>query len=335
MFDYCFISYISRSGSTLLAHLLSDRFQVCVTPEGSFPAEMLGVNGFAPVELKTAASAASYLDALTSVSKLASWNIEPTITNSLPVDGVTIFQGLLRQYRDTFFPSDQMICYKGDPVMPWEITKALSYHRSAGAIVILRDPRAILHSQLNAAYAYRGGKFSHAVAQNAREWAQMVSAIEALADDPRVHVVRYEELVTDTDAALAKLAAFLEVRCRDKAQERGFADTIADEERHLHVRATEAPDASRLDAWRTTLDPRKQALLEQLIGEQMRRHGYQPDAPISISRLSVWGSVALDYFAKLTQAARRHGKTSVTNPHYFLQKVTARLKPRQSGDADG
>ena len=44
-----FLTHLSRSGSTLLARLLDEYDDICVTTEGEIPLELFGVKSYSPI----------------------------------------------------------------------------------------------------------------------------------------------------------------------------------------------------------------------------------------------------------------------------------------------
>ncbi len=321
----CFLAYLSRSGSTLLARLMSERLQVCVTPEGSLPAEFLGVNGFTPPVFGSAAEAEGYLRSVEKVSKLADWGLDyaqATAGMSWPADGPALFARLLECYRDRVSPGDPVVCYKGDPVMPWEVARALAASPGARAIHVVRDPRAVLNSQRSSRYAYEGGAFTYAPAHTAVEWRRLARAVAQAGE--RESWLRYEDLVSDPDAALARVSAFLEIGAREGGGA-SFLDRVAEAERHLHARVGEAPQAARIEGWRTELDAGAADLLQEMVRGEMQALGYR----VEQGRRPGRAEVAASWLRWRTLAARANLRRRLDvlrrDPRYFARKVLARL----------
>ena len=335
----CYLSYLSRSGSTLLARLLEERYAICVAPEASLPAELLGVNGMAPVPLPDAAAAAEYWASVARLSKLSDWQLEPGAVLAAmryPATSRTLFTALAQAYRDAVRPEDPVFLYKGDPVMPWQAKAALEALPGSRVIYMLRDPRAVLSSQRRARYAYAGGTFSHSPAHTAVEWRALAGAIGHLG--PREVVMRYEALVSDPEGALDTLAAALGLYPRAPeaggagtreasapTPAGGFASRIAAAERHLHPQVSQAPDPAGIDGWRKALDPGAWAVLEHLLAPDMARLGYPADAPAPARPRAVLQARLQHRAGRVLEDIRRHGATLMSNPRYFLQKIAARF----------
>lgn len=321
------LSYLSRSGSTLLARLLQERWRVCVAPEGSLPAELLGVNGFRPPRFGSAAEARAYLGSVLRVSKLGDWGLDLDAVvagaGPWPMDGPALVAALLAAYRDARAPGDPIVVHKGDPVMPWEVGRALAAAPGAKAVLLVRDPRAVLHSQRTSRYAYAGGAFSHAVAHTAGEWRRLA---EAVADpDPRRFWLRYEDLLADQDAALGRLAAFLGAEPREGGAAPDFLGAVAPAERHLHALVAEAPRADRAGRWREGLDPDDADLLQEMLREAMPALGYPLEQRRRPSKAAMAASALRHRGLLLAAKARRHLRTLAGDPGYFLRKAAAKL----------
>lgn len=322
-----FLSYLSRSGSTLLSQLLSERFSVCVMPEASVPAEFIGVNSMTPPTFSNKDEAAQYLESIQAVSKLRDWGEAGTALPddlTYPISAPQLFASLARAYRDMVSPADPIVVYKGDPVMPWQAEAALHQMPHAKVIFMMRDPRAVLHSQIQSEYAYTGGTFSFSPAHTAREWAALAHAVRDPGD--RAHVLRYEDLVLRPLETLELLARFLGAETREAVQETSFSDRIAVAERHLHSKVTQPPDPARIDRWREGLDPQHWAILEHLLKGQMEAFGYTPDAPIPAPHSSVLLAKLRDRIGNIRYSTNRYATMAREDPRYMLQKFRARLK---------
>lgn len=322
-----YLTYLSRSGSTLLSRLLNERYRICVTPEGSVPAEMVGVNGFAPPMLASAEAAADYLRSVFRVSKLADWKLDPAEVaarvRAWPASAVDLFNALLETYRDLNASGDPIVVYKGDPVMPWEAKRALAANPGAMALYVVRDPRAILHSQRTSRYAYEVGAFSHSAAHTAVEWRRLAEAVAAAG--PRELWLRYEDLVLDDGAALAELAQALGAEPRAPGEGSSFLDRVAEAERHLHAHVADKPKAERIDRWRGEVDARDCDLLQEMVREGMEALGY----PIEQGARPARWKVAASWLRYRALSARHNLARQLHNlaqdPKYFLRKAQAKL----------
>ncbi|MEO0679940.1 MAG: sulfotransferase [Pseudomonadota bacterium] len=325
-----FLTYLSRSGSTLLGRLLQERLSVCVTPEGSFPSELLGLDGFAAPVFDGPDAAARYARGLRASSKLWNWRLDlEEIARGLPTwpaTGPDLLRAILIAFRDRWSPGDAVIVYKGDPVVSWTVPEALAAIPEARALHMLRDPRAVLASQRRSEFSYAGGRFSYSVAHTADDWAK--SEAQAARGGPREAVLRYEALVEDADAALDGLAPFLGAERRPAPRAGGFAELIPEAERGLHRNLAKPPNRDSLETWRQALPPRDVGLLQAMTAEGLARQGYAPaEAPspwpgaAAASRLRGRGLIKLAVLRRALMQLK-------ADPGYFLGKLRRRLAGR-------
>lgn len=158
-------------------------------------------------------------------------------------------------------------------------------------VLVRRDPRAVAASNLAVADASRAG---HPLSV-ARAWRKQEAIVARLVGEgygDRIHVVAFEELVSDPGPALARLCAFLGV-----AEDRGLldagrvrgADGRAFAANTSHGEVAPGPRPELAERWRTALDPGALALVELVCAAEMRAAGMVPCGPdspeIALARL--------------------------------------------------
>lgn len=126
-----------------------------------------------------------------------------------------------------------------------------------------------------------------------RSWARLC---EVLPPENRLEL-RYEDLLTDTEAVLARLCDFIGVTY-DPAMLR------------YHETSTYAPiDPTHVERWRKKLDPTSLALIEGRLGDRLTARGYRPSGvpPRDPSALG-WKLIRLrDRLRRLWRGFRNHG----------------------------
>jgi hypothetical protein len=174
-----------------------------------------------------------------------------------------------------------------------------------GAIVIVRDPRAVAPSLANhmrstpddavtfmdnpkAAFAAREDRITPQLRQKLLRWSDHVSSWLDQPDIP-VHLLRYEDLKADTAAALGSALRFAGLDPEPEALRRAVA--LADFEK-LQAQERESGFAEWIDksgkgrvffrsgqaeSWRSELTAEQRARIERAHGAMMRRLGYLPD----------------------------------------------------------
>lgn len=171
---------------------------------------------------------------------------------------------------------------------------------ASGAIVIVRDPRAVApslahHSHIGldeaidfmgdpgAAFCGKRDRQHRQLRQRLRDWSGHVESWLDQTDVP-VHLTRYEDLKAEPVATLSAALAFMQIDASGTAIKRAVRlsafDNLAAQERDSGFR--EAPLQRRFfrrgesDAWRDELDRAQVIRIEQDHGAMMRRLGYQP-----------------------------------------------------------
>ncbi|HTZ03505.1 MAG TPA: sulfotransferase domain-containing protein [Xanthobacteraceae bacterium] len=192
---------------------------------------------------------------------------------------------------------------KGEPL--------LAGRRGAdGAIVIVRDPRDVAPSLANhnrldidgaitlmnnadAVYCAKAGQLDSQLRQKVPSWSGHVASWLDQSDIP-VHLVRYEDLQSDTkavfrtaldfagrpagDEELARAVAFADfAELRRQEQDKGFSETPR-RPGGLFFRRGE------VGAWRDELSAEQIARIESAHGPMMRRLGYSLSADVSLAR---------------------------------------------------
>lgn len=160
----------------------------------------------------------------------------------------------------------------------------LRSYPGARFVVILRDPRATVASML-ALGKSDATQIAH-VLSYARHWRKYVALISRYRELPelrdRVHVTTYEGLVAAPEATARELCRFLGVDFEAAMLE---ADAFFDHSTGATWRGNSSfseigrgIDRSRVDRWRTSLDPRVVRLIEFVCGPEMAMAGYAVSA---------------------------------------------------------
>ncbi len=119
----------------------------------------------------------------------------------------------------------------------------------------------------------------------ARWWAEQVAhglALESAIGEPVLRV-RFEDLLTEMEPTLRRICEHLGIEDQSSMRRAdGFLPPSYSRDQHALVGRT--PDASRADAWRSTLSPRQIEIFESQSGDLLRHLGYPPDFGIRARR---------------------------------------------------
>ncbi len=143
---------------------------------------------------------------------------------------------------------------------------------------LVRDPRAVALSLMRSPAHRSNALFA------ARRWDRDVRAGQdarrTLRD--RVLEVAYEDLVLDTEPCLREICRFLGIsfdRRMLRYPETGTGEYNDAYYRSLHRKLGDRPDASRIQAWRSSLTQRQQQVIEDICHPTMAAYGYPRETP--------------------------------------------------------
>lgn len=298
-----FLVYDSRSGSTLLAKILTQSFpSVFVTPEIGFDKLFALGNKWLALAtperieeilyhkhhyLRNLPVNRSQIGGLIRGQSQGKWTTKQLVSTVLEqafVDGAGKF-------------TDWIIVKNGSHIKYWrEIAEA--FRSDIAFITIVRDPRAVVYSKLNTLRPYVTGENMAwggpmLAALRWRLYVNKWSALQA-AHFPKL-CVRYEDLLLRHDAVVSTLATFL--GCRSRKRTSAHADyAVPGREKGIHkLVQLDNMQVTRIDAWKSGLTRQEVMIIETVANKPMRRFGYAPvsDAPL-----------AAKYWAMLTSLPR-------------------------------
>lgn len=153
----------------------------------------------------------------------------------------------------------------------------------APIIRIVRDPRDV-------ALSLRGIRFgSQSFLANLDFWRKRDEASAPFFErDRRSMTVRYEDLLRDPAAELARVCAFIGEPFDERMiNQREEAAAVVKAPGELYKEGAAKPlDVSRIEVWRRTLSPQQKAAAAVFCHTGIRRHGYpEPTAPLAEIRL--------------------------------------------------
>jgi hypothetical protein len=194
----------------------------------------------------------------------------------------------------------------------------------ATVINVVRDPRDSSSSRRRFTSRADGLSKQLAAKRLAEQWLSSVASFEAHRDDPRMLLVRYEDIVTDPDQALAKMAAHVGITPDPTALSRfgeEFTKVTNQYDRELRALNSVTTIVDRRGVWKNRMTPQEAAIIELLCGETMQRYDYIPDTapqPELLRRLN--SRIAL----------RRLRKRVSKNVRRAARKLSGRTTQRRS-----
>jgi hypothetical protein len=211
----------------------------------------------------------------------------------------------------------------------------LEIYPAAQIVHMVRDPRAVMASQKMrwqrrrlAADGVKVPRYqSLRVWVNyhpytvARLWSQATSAALALAQHPRVTLVKFEDLLQQPEATVRQLCGRLGL-----SYEAGMLDVGQINSSHQSSAggARRGLQTAAIDTWRQILSRTEAAIAERRSGQLMDRFGYKSSAAVAPSPLGELGH-RLSYLLHL-------GGVLLVNPRRAIVQAKALLRSRARSD---
>lgn len=158
-----------------------------------------------------------------------------------------------------------------DPESTNHLTLLLRKFPDSRFIIIRRDPRATTASALKRRFVI-ANSFS-----GARQWNKAIEAQERFSErnDRICHWIKYENFLKDIKKETLKVCNFLEVEFEDKMLSY-YKDKPNFKVHTGNINVMAPPKLGRIDAWASFLSRRQVRIIESVVWEEMRRHGYKP-----------------------------------------------------------
>ena len=326
------LTHLSRSGSTLLARMLDDYDDICVTTEGEFPLELFGVKSYAPILFQDHNQIQAYLDTVLKQTRVASWKLsDATILESCqsmgyPISGPALVQSILAVYRNMYKPKAKIVIYKACPFMPWHISESMQHFPEVKFLHLLRDPRAVYHSQKNSIDPFTQKPYSNSALKTALDWKK---ATDLALVDAATMEMRFENLVDDPTPIIKSILQFLALENEAKSHnEIPFMGRMEQVDQELHQEINLAPDPKKNLAWQTSLSARELKVIDSLLHKRMIDNGYTPSvsSPSSFFQVYLFMGILRESFITLLRRSRRFSKQMLSNPQHLTRKIKLKMR---------
>ena len=269
-----------RGGTTLLQSMLNAHPAITLPPETQYFQEVWPKRASLG-DLATPAGRERAIDFLGSVDcSIRDLKLDPAaIAAELPATGADyadLFIALLAAWAR---PRQKTRVGDKSPGHIHCVAEMARSFPNARFIASLRDPRAVVSSELGAVWGARS------VDQIGRRWRRVIEAhrqLERSMSPNRYTMLRYEDLVTDPEPTLRRLCAFLGEDFDPsmlRYYERPESELGFDPSESWKWNTLRPLDAGRLEAWRESLSPTQVALIERAAGEHLEGLGYASAAP--------------------------------------------------------
>lgn len=295
---FIFLSYVSRSGSTMLAsELAAHSDEVLVVPESRL-LEVLIAEG--DEKLKRL-DFARLNDLIMLDHQIANLGISMDDLRALCARSVG--KGILYIMESI---SAMMAEMRGirPKLIVIKLGSLIFLHKQlekifpdCGYLHVVRDPRAVVNSMVRSNRPYfpeekMGRGDALYIAGHWNYFLNVVDKVQALGG--RVYTVRYEDLIADLDATLMKLCRNYEVKYSSN-KILGLYE-VPEIERSIHSLVGNKPVKERSVSWRAELKGWQIAAVELYCSRHMKMYGYEKVRPIQNGRIFFAMLIAVTWY---------------------------------------
>ena len=237
------ISFISRSGSTLLANNLSKDFRFCVCPEAEILTYELLLS---PNENLTDKKYRRLDRAVKTNNKLKHWNIKlPPFRED--ISNVGFFTHIVGEYQKQNNPRATFIVFKSEKLENFDV----SIHNDFYKLILIRDPRAVFLSQKSSKASFGNVvmnknpiRISHKTDRIYLSYKENIKG-ELL--------LKFEDYICQPERENQRLANFLEIDKFNENANKKLIDDLPEQQKHLHKNVGDKINLSVLNKWKSKL----------------------------------------------------------------------------------
>lgn len=270
-----FLTYLSRSGSTLLASKLDKYSEVGVSIEENWEDGILK----GKVKLKGEKDLDLYIKNISESNKFKFWDIsslqlkEDLMTFSFPISYNNILKSIYKQ----FFKNDEIKYFvhkKGAYFMHYK--KVLRVFPNAKILFIDRDPRAIYNSQKKSIDSITGKFMRGNPVSFAIYYKKSRLVINRLLNKSYFLITSYERLITNEKDELSRILNFIGMkRFSTINQSADYFNKIPESQKHLHGNIkTDKIIKQRMQGWQEELDECELAFLQCVLKKEIKELDY-------------------------------------------------------------
>ena len=266
----CFLTYLARSGSTLLASELDQYESIGVTLEENLPD---GIKKGKPVKIKDSKALEDYLEEIYRDKKFQAWDIDKSrlkeaILGSYPFP--LRYKDILNVIHYLYFAGNmpEMVIHKqGNYCLL--IEKVRKEFPDAMILFIDRDPRAIHNSQKKSINSISEKFMNAGIVRFALTYKRMQEIIRRKGNDAFFYTINYEDLIKYPDQELKKILDFFQIRSAGKNTSKSYFSRIPGRQKHLHQNVPENYNSFGITRWKEELEDHRIAFLQTVLRREL------------------------------------------------------------------
>jgi len=270
----------ARSGTTLMAHLLSRNPEIASTPETNFVNRLrFAFEPFYRHGIDATVDEA-FRDARIQEMKIDREMVKQRLRDGGELNSRTLLEALLETYREQ---QGKPHVAEKSPGHLLYIPIIASWYPKARFVWIVRDGRACIASLRKVNFS------THALGPLSRRWsrniAYLLRAQSQMVD--RMYALRFEDLVEDTETTLRGLHDWLGIPFSPlQLQQDGTTTVVPESEKSWKGNVGQPIMANRSTAWSDAFTRGERDLLDRRCGVFLERLGYEVPPPGWFSRLA-------------------------------------------------
>ncbi len=264
-FSPIFVIGFPRSGTTLLATILSRHSRIAAPPETRFLEEVA--------------------DGATDRSAMLARAFGNRRCQDLGLDAETVaarfsdrpatYDWLFRIMLETYAAdAGKELVAEKSPVHLLHMPALIQWYPKARFLVLARDGRDCVLSLLKTPWAH------NSLLRHSAEWRRRMRRVRQIRDalGKSVHIVRYEDLVLTPEIELRKVMAFLDLAFEDdQLRPTAASSAVPDWEKGWKGKAVDRPDPGRIAAWKREAEPGALLTMESVMRGELAAWGYETE----------------------------------------------------------
>lgn len=270
----CFLTYLARSGSTLLASELDQYGLIGVTLEENLPD---GIKRGKPLKIKDSKALANYLKEIYRDKKFQAWGISKAELKKAILESCSFplrYGDILHIIHYLYFAENlpEMVIHKqGNYCLL--IDKVRAEFPDALFLFIDRDPRAIYNSQKKSINSISEKLMNEGIVKFALTYKRMQKIIRHTNYEAFFYTINYEDLVECKAKELEKILNFLQLKSTKKDRKESYYSRIPEQQRHLHQNLGGNYNSSRTAGWKNELETHRIVFLQTALRRELMNKG--------------------------------------------------------------
>ena len=267
------LSYLSRSGSTLICDILMKDSRFCVCPEAEILTHLLLKHAQSKLEPTI------YKKLNISVKqdiKLSHWNIKMPPYSKKDTN-INLFTKIVTQYALKHNPKAEYLVFKSERLEGFQLNRYNNFYK----IILFRDPRAIFLSQKNSTPSLGVGKMNVNPRRLVGKMNKLLLSYNT--QEKKMVYVQYELFLFDKESQIKKILSMLGIMSLKISDEgNSILNIMPNSQKHLHKNINKKGMVSSIDKWKKQLSEYEIEVIQKNMSKVLDL-GYK-SYPVIISR---------------------------------------------------